>query len=276
MVIEIVICLIVGAFICEFIDSSLGMMYGTLLAPFLLIAGFEPIVIVPAILFSQTIGGLTASTFHHKFKNTNFSFKRRNPKFIIKKIIELGWIETFKRGTTRDFRVGSFISIFGVIATFISVLIAINIPKELLKTYIGILVIFIGFTLLLKPTFKFSWKKIWAISIISAFNKSLTGGGFGPIVTSGQVMAGRNTRNSIGTTNFAAVPICITGFLMYMLTESISNWNLIIYLSIGTILAAPFGAKFTASFRSEQKIKSYLGTLLITVGIIVLIKTWII
>ena len=276
MIIETILCLIVGAFICEFINSSLGMMYGTLLAPSLLIAGFEPIAIVPAILFSQTIGGLTASKFHQKYKNINFSFKSKNPRFIIKKIIKLGWLEAFKKGTTRDFRIGTFISIFGVIATFTSVLIAINIPKELLKTYIGFLVIFIGFTLLLKPTFKFSWKKIWAISIISAFNKSLTGAGFGPIITSGQVMAGRNTRNSIGITNFATVPICITGFLMYMLTESISDWNLIIYLSIGAALAAPFGAKLTSSFRSEQKIKSFLGILLMIIGILVLIKTWII
>ena len=89
-------------------------------------------------------------------------------------------------------------------------------------------------------------------------------------------MAGRNTKNSIGTTNFATVPICITGFLMYMLTESISDWNLIIYLSIGAALASPLGAKFTSSFRSEQKIKSFLGILLMIVGILVLIKTWII
>ena len=276
MVIETIICLVIGAFICEFIDSSLGMMYGTLLSPILLIAGFEPIVVVPAILFSQTIGGLTSSKFHHKYKNTNFSLKRKNPKFIIKKIFELGLLETFKKGTTRDFRIGSFISIFGVIATFVSVVIAINIPKELLKTYIGLLVIFVGFVLLLKPVFKFSWKKIWAISVISAFNKSLSGGGFGPIVTSGQVMTGRNARNSVGTTNFAEVPICITGFLMYMLTKNISDWNLIIYLSIGAVLAAPLGAKFTASFKSEQKIKSFLGVLLMIVGILLLIKTWII
>jgi len=276
MVIETIILLITGAFICELIDSSLGMMYGTILSPILLIAGFDLIVVVPAILFSQTIGGLTASIFHHKFKNINFSLKSKDPKFIIKIFFEIGLIDSLKKVTTRDFRVGSFVAMFGIIATFISVLIAVNIPKELLKTYIGLLVISMGLILLWKPVFKFSWKKIWAISIISAFNKSVTGGGFGPVVTNGQVMAGRSVKNSIGTTTFAGVPICITGFLMYLLIEGISDWNLIGFLSIGAVVAAPLGARITASFKSEKRLKFFLGILSIFLGILVISKTWII
>jgi len=276
MAIEVIIFLVVGAFICGLINSSLGMMYGTILSPILLIAGFDLIVVVPAILFSQTIGGLTASIFHHRFKNTNFSLKSKNPKVIIKSFFKLGLLESFKKGTTRDFRVGSFVAIFGVIATFMSVLIAVNIPKEFLKTYIGLLVIFIGFILLWKPVFKFSWKKMWVVSIISAFNKSVTGGGFGPVVTSGQIMAGRDIKNSIGTTAFAGVPICIIGFLMYMLIEGISDWSLIGFLSIGAIIAAPFGARITASFKSEKRLKFSLGILSIFLGILVISKTWII
>ena len=39
-----------AALACEFMDSSLGMGYGTTLTPLLLMAGFEPLQIVPAIL----------------------------------------------------------------------------------------------------------------------------------------------------------------------------------------------------------------------------------
>ena len=38
------------AFCCEFVDSSLGMGYGTILTPTLLIMGFEPLMVIPAVL----------------------------------------------------------------------------------------------------------------------------------------------------------------------------------------------------------------------------------
>jgi len=60
MGIEMVLVL-VAAFLCEMIDSSLGMLYGTILSPVLIIAGFDPLMVVPSILFSQAIGGIIAS-----------------------------------------------------------------------------------------------------------------------------------------------------------------------------------------------------------------------
>lgn len=44
------------AIIMEFIDSSMGMMYGTILSPLLIGMGFRPEVIVPSILISQAVG----------------------------------------------------------------------------------------------------------------------------------------------------------------------------------------------------------------------------
>ena len=112
------------AFICEYIDSSLGMGYGTILSPVLIIMGFNPLVVIPAILLSQAVGGFTASIFHHQFQNVNF------------------------RPGSRDTKVVFIISAFGLIATVIAALIAVNISKVVLKTYIGILVIVMGIILL--------------------------------------------------------------------------------------------------------------------------------
>ena len=39
------------AFVCEFIDSTLGMGYGTSLTPILLLMGLEPLQVVPAVLY---------------------------------------------------------------------------------------------------------------------------------------------------------------------------------------------------------------------------------
>jgi len=127
------------AFVCEYIDSSLGMGYGTILSPVLIIMGFDPLLVVPAILFSQAMGGFIAAAFHHEFKNVDFG-----PQ-------------------TKDSRIVYLITVFGIIATIIAVLVAVNIPKQVLKTYIGILVLIMGLLLLTRREFKFSWRKIVGI-----------------------------------------------------------------------------------------------------------------
>jgi len=210
---ETVILVVVGGFLCEFIDASMGMMYGTILSPVLVIAGFEPVLVVPSILLSQALGGFTASIFHHRLKNVNLAPKTLNPKVIAKKLSELGYVESFRKGATKDFKVSFCVSSLGIVATIIAALIAISIPKAFLKTYIGILVLVMGIILLSGPEFKFSWKKMVAVGVLSGFNKGISGGGFGPVVTSGQIIAGREGKSAIGATTFAEAPICIAGFL---------------------------------------------------------------
>ena len=58
----IAIFIFLGAVICELIDAALGMLYGTILSPVLIIAGFNPILVVPAILFS----GASVSTYRRR------------------------------------------------------------------------------------------------------------------------------------------------------------------------------------------------------------------
>jgi len=204
-----IILIVSAAFVCELIDSSLGMLYGTILSPVLIIAGFDPLVVVPSILLSQAIGGITASIVHHRLKNVDFTIKEG----VMKRLFDLGYIETFRRSTTRDLKVVFVITSFGILATIIAVLTAISISKVALKTYIGVLVLAMGIILLLKSRFKFSWKNIFGIGILSSFNKGISGGGFGPVVTAGQLISGRESKRSIGATTLSEAPICITGFL---------------------------------------------------------------
>lgn len=250
MTLPVILGIIGCAFICEFIDSSLGMMYGTILSPLLIIFGFEPLLVVPSILLSQSVGGFTAAVFHHRFRNADFHLGSDDSKAVY------------------------IFAVFGIMATVISVFIAINISKAALMTYIGILVICVGIILFSKARFAFSWRKIWIIGILSGFNKGISGGGFGPLVTSGQVISGRKPKRSIGTAVFAEAPVCIAGFLVYLLTKGISDWRLVMLLIIGAVFAAPLGALLTSKFKTDKMIKTVLGILTISLGIWVLIKTW--
>ncbi|MFC1794856.1 sulfite exporter TauE/SafE family protein [Planctomycetota bacterium] len=274
MSIETVIAVVLGGFLCEFIDASMGMMYGTILSPVLIIAGFEPVLVVPSILLSQALGGLTASIFHHKFGNVNLALKTLNPKIIARKLSELGLVESFRRGTTKDLKVSFCVLSLGIVATIVAALVALSIPKALLKTYIGILVLVMGIILLSGSEFTFSWKKMIAVGVLSAFNKGMSGGGFGPVVTSGQIIAGRDGKSAIGATTFAEAPICIAGFLTFLLTKGISNWNLVIFLSIGALLGAPLGALLTSKLKSEKRLRIILAILTLILGTWTLIRTW--
>ncbi len=270
----IIVAVIVGALLCELIDSALGMLYGTILSPVLIIAGFNPLLVVPSILLSQAIGGSVAAFSHHRLKNSDFTLKSKDPRYIVRKVLDIGPMESAKRGLTDDLKVTFCIIILGLAVTVFSVFVAISIPKIALKTYIGVLVLAMGSFLIFKSNFKFSWRKITAIGILSAFNKGISGGGFGPVLTSGQIISGREGKRSIGSTTLAEAPICITGFLAYFFTNGISDWSLFLMLFVGSVLGALAGPHLTSKFKSEKKLKLLLGVTVIGLGIWILLQTW--
>lgn len=264
------IAIILAAFACELVDASLGMMYGTILAPVLIIAGFDPLVVVPSILFSQAIGGFIASMGHHRVRNVDFSVESE----VVGKLSELGYIDTFKTSVSTDLKVVFAVVCLGVLATVIAAVTAVSIPKVALKTYIGVLVLAMGTILLLRTKFEFSWKKILGIGILSAFNKGISGGGFGPVITSGQMISGRQSKSSIGSTTLAEAPICIAGFLAYLVKKGMPTWNLIFLLTAGAIVGALIGPYITAKFESEKKLRIGLGVMVTILGIWTIAKTW--
>jgi len=270
MSIDQIILIISAAFICEMIDSSLGMLYGTILSPVLIIMGYDPLIVVPSILFSQAIGGLIASIRHHKLKNAEFKIEKE----VMKQLAELGYIDTFRKGVSRDLKVAFVVTFAGILATIIAAFTAISIPRVALKTYIGILVLVMGIVLLLRAKFEFSWKKIVGIGMLSAFNKGISGGGFGPVVTSGQLIAGRKSKESIAATTLSEVLICTAGFLTYLIKNGLSTWNLVALLTAGAVIGAVIGPLITAKFKSEKKLRLGLGILVTLLGIWTLTKTW--
>ncbi len=251
---------------CEFIDSSLGMLYGTILSPVLIICGFEPLAVVPSILFSQAVGGVTASVLHQRLHNSDFSLN-------IDGASANGAGAAFAAGATEDLKVVSLLTAFGVLASVFAASIALNVPKAALKTYIGLIVSSMGFLIVSGRTFEFSWKKMCGIGLLSAFNKGISGGGFGPVVTAGQVVCGRQVKNSIAATTLSEAPICLAAFAAYSLSGKI-HWSLVLILSAGSALGALAGPFFTAGFQSREKLKLVLGYLTLGLGIFILLNTW--
>ncbi len=269
-----IIGIIFLAFFCEYVDSTLGMGYGTTLTPVLLIFGFSPLQIVPAVLLSELISGLLAGFFHQRAGNVNFRPKTYNIPTIIRKLKSLGYVETFRRGVPLHLKIALILAMCSVFGTIVAVFVALNIPKLWLKMYIGFLVLAMGSVILmtLNKNFRFSWRKIVGLGLLASFNKGISGGGYGPLVTSGQILSGVEGRSAVGITSVAEGLTCFVGVIAYILaSKSPIDWRLAPYIIVGAVLSVPLSAISIKRF-STRALKLAIAILTIGLGIFTIIR----
>ncbi len=203
--IELIPFIIVLAFLFEAMDSSAGMGFGTGLTPLLLLLGYDVLQIVPILLISEAITGITAGFFHHEFENVKFSIKK--PLNQTTKIMLM--IAGF----------GCFAIFFSVILTYF----AIKPPKEAIKTYVAILVLVMGVIGMVKlrqrgTTFK--PKLLTVFSAVAGFNKGIGAGGYGPVVMMGQIFSGIYEKTATAIVSLAEGLVCIIGVAAFLLIST--------------------------------------------------------
>ena len=237
------------AFMSEYLDSGLGMGYGTALAPILLIMGYEPLKVVPAILISQLVTDIAACVFHHKLDNVNL------------------------RVGTSDFKAASVLGGVGSVGVIIAVITAIKIPKHILSLYIGFLVLAMGAIVLvtIKRPMRFSWPRLMGISLLASFNKGISGGGYGPLVMGGQMLSGIHVKNAVGITAFAEAITCLVGFIIYLVSGKAIDWKLVAMLIVCATLAVPLAA-LTVRKAPSDRLKAYVGILMAVLGLFTILK----
>ena len=193
---------------------------GTILTPALLMLGFDAIQVVPAVIASQLMGDFLAVFFHHRFRNVDMSIGSKD----------------FKRGVT--------LAGFSLLGSVAAVLFALKLSKFALNLYIGILVAIVGIVVLItgERTRDFSWLRLLFLGSIASFNKGLSGGGYGPIVTAGQILTGVEARAAIGITSLAEGVTCVAAVLTYAFSGKPIDWRLAVALAIGVALSTPVAA----------------------------------
>ncbi|MFH1294839.1 MAG: sulfite exporter TauE/SafE family protein [Candidatus Aenigmatarchaeota archaeon] len=259
------------AFFSEYIDSTLGMGYGTILTPALLLFGFEPLQVVPAVLLSELITGFLAGFTHHSVGNVDFRPKTMNIKKICTSIRNLGVTESFKRGIPLHLKITMLIGSCSLIGTVLAVFIAISLPSFYLKLYIGILVLMIGLAILatMNKKFGFSWKKVTGLSLLASFNKGMSGGGYGPVVTGGQLLAGVEGKNAVGITSLAEALTCVVGVIAYVLTSNSPNWVVAPYLILGAVCSVPLSV-ITVKRIKTRRLRISIGMITTALGLFTL------
>jgi uncharacterized protein len=236
-------------FACELVDSGLGMGYGTILTPVLLFMGYTPCDIVPTGLVSELLSGLTAAFFHNEIKNVDLSFKGRHLK---PALILAG---------------GSALGVFA------GVHFAMNLPQDVLRVMIGSIICLSGLCVILLSRYRIVYRhwKMVALSGVASFNKAISGGGYGPLVTSGQILSGVTGKSAVGITSFSEALTCFMAAALFFIQGGFVTPSLFIPMCAGALISVPFSV-FAISKVNEGALKMIIGVLTGLMGALTIVK----
>ncbi|MCD6474224.1 MAG: sulfite exporter TauE/SafE family protein [Thermoplasmata archaeon] len=232
------------AFIAALIDTSLGMCYGTILSPILLIAGYSPEIVVPTVLLSQLVVDIGGGLTHTKVKNF----------------------------TRKDIKVALLVAIPATIFVSLGVFLNVNLPKTITKTYIGLIVTLLGLLLLLGIKLRKTFKRLVFISSLAGFNKGFMGGGFGPVVVSGQIVLNHNVRPSVSIGDIAEIPVCIVGLLAFAVLGKLSFLPIYLIVAVPALIASLIGPYITMRIGQKNYAEKVIGVITLILGFVTLLK----
>jgi uncharacterized protein len=224
---------VLGGFIAQMIDGSLGMAYGVSASTFLMSFGVPPAAASASIhtaeVFTSGVSGLS----HLKFGNVNMK--------LFKSLLIPG--------------------VLGAIAGAY-ILTAFEQYNVIIRPIVASYTLLLGIVIITKAVMNHRDKKptknIHALAGFGGFMDSIGGGGWGPIVASTLIAKGRSPRYTIGSVNLAEFFVSFASSLTFFATIGLSYLGIIAGLILGGILAAPVAASLT------QKLP--LKTMMIFVG----------
>ena len=279
LTVQLIIAITMIAFFCEYVDSTLGMGYGTTMTPVLMLIGFTPIEIVPSVLLSELITGVLSGALHHREGNVNFHFKilnfqRMKDSLKLPEPVNSDY-HTYGIQISTHLKVVILLLSATILGSSSAVFTAKIIPQRWTSLYISVMVIAMGILILAfyHRTFKYSWKKVVGLGLLASFNKGLTGGGYGPLVVSGQILSGVESKNAIGIASMAEGTTCALGVLIYFLTTGNSGvWCLAPMIIAGAVSSVPFAVK-SVKIMNPKLLKVLIAVLTIILGVVTLFKT---
>ena len=213
-----VLAVFLPALLCEYLDTNLGMGFGTVMAPMLFVAGFEPLDVVPAVLFSELLTGLSAGLLHQRDGNLDLIRDQRALRTLM------------------------LLAALSGIGASAAVLLAVRIDAQWLAYGTVALMLTMGVMTLAggRRPIPYRGSRILAIGLIAAFGKGVSGGGYGALVTSGQVVSGVSARQAVSITSIAEATVCLVVFMGFLAVDGAPHWGLAITLAAGALFAVPW------------------------------------
>jgi len=231
-------------FLAQIIDGTLGMGYGVFSSSLLISLGFYPAIVSASVHTSEVFTTFASGVSHFKFGNVE--------KGIIRPLIS-----------------------FGVIGAILGACGLVKSSPKFVTVVVSIILLSMGCLILFKFIFKnkklnkqintYSQNKLRILGFFSAFIDAIGGGGWGPICTTTLMVSDVEPNKVVGSVNFAEFFITLVMSITFLSLLKIENfrWDIILALSVGGIISAPFSA-----FICKKLPRRLLGIL---VGLMVII-----
>ena len=218
----------------EFMDASAGMGFGTALTPLLLVIGFDPKQIVPVVMIQQGVAGLVGAFLHREFENVEWKFKPMSETVKLWMIIGLVGCAAVT------------ISIFGVYKF-------LKVDKVWIKLYVAILLLMMGFISIFQSRKDRPYKpgKMVGFAALAGFNKGVGGGGYGPVVTIGGLIAGVPVKSMLAVTAISEGTVSCFAIVVWLalLTSGVQiDYLLLPSMMIATMFSAVAAPYMTRVF----------------------------
>ena len=220
----------------QLLDGALGMGYGVACSSLLLGLGLAPAYTSATVHLAKSLNIGILGISHLSIKNLNQKLFRS-------------------------------LLIPGILGSVLGAWLLVDvINNELVKPFIALYLLILGFLILLKPFKKTKEKKrvkgISWLAALGGFVDSIGGGGWGPIVTSNLLRKGRVNNYSVGSVNIVEFFVAVSASATFMYFGKFSGWQAIIGLVIGGVLAYPFTSFFVSKI-NRTAITIVLGILVI-------------
>ena len=206
---------ILAGFMAQIIDGALGMAYGVTASSILIAFGVSPAAASATVHAAECFTTGASALSHRAFGNVDgFLFRR--------------------------------LLLPGVLGAVLGAYILSNFPGDALRPYIAGYLAVIGMVIVVKAFREFPPRKVTShlipLGFIGAFLDAAGGGGWGPVVASNLIVRGNDIRKTIGSVNAVEFFVTLAASATFLITLGLGNWQIIVGLAIGGVLAAPLGA----------------------------------
>jgi len=206
---------VIAGFVAQLIDGALGMAYGVTSTSLLLSVGVPPAVASASVHMAEVFTTAASGVSHWKFGNIS-------------------------RGLFMK------LALPGAAGAAIGAYVLTSFDGAVIKPYVAAYLLVMGVIILFKTSGKSlvyrEVKRVRSLALVGGFVDASGGGGWGPVVTSTLIGSGHQPRVTIGTINAVEFLVALTASGVFSLFVGLGEWQVVLGLIFGGVLAAPAGA----------------------------------
>jgi len=228
-----------AGFLAQLIDGALGMAYGVTATSVLLTVGVPPVAASATVHAAECFSTGASALSHHAFGNIS--------KFLFRKLL-----------------------LPGMLGAMVGAYVLVSLPGDKLKPYISAYLLVMGLIIVVKAFRKFPPREVTThltpLAFCGALVDAIGGGGWGPIVASNLIVRGNDVRETVGSVNAVEFFVTLASSAVFIATLGLSNWQIILGLGLGGLLAAPIGA-WACKRLPAKPFMIFVGTLIVVMSI---------